>query len=206
MIRVGAMPKQYYLRMDARVGNRNNQGNEALMLAYAAGDASAFDALYFRHKDKLYRYMFRQLATDAVVDELFQEVWSRVIRARNHYRETAAFTTWLFSIARNLIVDHYRAEGRQSELIDPVENMDDFTSTAICEPQHHVINAELAQRLKGLIGDLPPLQREAFLLKHEASLSLQEIASVTGSDRETVKSRLRYAVNKLRRQLAENHG
>ena len=206
MTRAAAEPNQYYPRMDAQVGNRHNQGNEALMLAYAAGDAAAFDALYYRHKDKLYRYMFRQLATAAVVDELFQDVWSRVIRARENYRETAAFTTWLFSIARNRIVDHYRAEGRQRELIDQVEDVDEFTNTAQREPQQHVINAELAQRLKGLIGDLPLLQREAFLLKHEVGLSLREIASVTGADKETVKSRLRYAVNKLKQQLADNDG
>ncbi len=206
MTRAAAEPNQYYPRMDAQVGNRHNQGNEALMLAYAAGDAAAFDALYYRHKDKLYRYMFRQLATAAVVDELFQDVWSRVIRARENYRETAAFTTWLFSIARNRIVDHYRAEGRQRELIDQVEDVDEFTNTAQREPQHHVINAELAQRLKGLIGDLPLPQREAFLLKYEVGLSLREIANVTGADKETVKSRLRYAVNKLKQQLADNDG
>ena len=104
------------------------------------------------------------------------------------------------------LVDFYRSDGRQRELVEPIDDADEFSNAVQREPQALAINAELAQRLKELIGDLPPPQREAFLLKVEAGLSLQEIANVTGSDKETVKSRLRYAVKKLRNQLRLDDG
>ena len=192
--------------MDAPTTRSVDTSDAELMSAYAGGDAVAFDTLYYRHRDKLYRYMYRQLDSTAMVDELFQDVWSRVIRARDDFRDNSSFTAWLYRIAHNRLVDFFRAEGRKRELIEPLDDADEFANAVHREPQALAINAELAQRLKELIGDLPPPQREAFLLKEEAGLSLQEIAEVTGSDRETVKSRLRYAVNKLRKQLLLDDG
>ncbi len=192
--------------MDAQTDNRQQQSDASLMLAYANGEAAAFDTLYFRHKDKLYRYLHRQLNAASCVDELFQDVWARVINARTRYRDNATFSTWLYSIAHNRLVDHYRSNTRWGALVEPLEEADELIAETGSDPYNTAINTELAQRLKQLIGDLPPPQREAFLLREEAGLSLLEIASVTDVDRETVKSRLRYAVNKLRQQLTVTNG
>src|SRR5712691_7818817 len=86
--------------------------DEELMLAYAAGDAAAFDALYARHKGGVYRYLLRQCRQAGVADELFQDVWMNLIRSRASYTPTAKFTTWLYRIAHNRLIDHYRACGQ----------------------------------------------------------------------------------------------
>ena len=89
--------------------------DEALMLAYRDGDAAAFEALYARHRAKLFRYLLRQCGRREQADEMFQEIWMSVIRARSNYEVTAKFTTWLYRIAHNRLVDSYRAAGRQAE-------------------------------------------------------------------------------------------
>ena len=90
--------------------------DEDLMLAYAAGDAAAFDALYARHKGGLYRYVLRQCTHAGVAEELFQDVWMNVLRARASYVPSARFATWLYRIAHNRLIDHWRATG-QVELL-----------------------------------------------------------------------------------------
>ena len=89
-------------------------GDEDLMLAYAAGDAAAFDTLYARHKGGVYRYLLRQCRQGGVADELFQDVWMNLIRARASYVPSAKFTTWLYRLAHNRLIDHYRASGQVS--------------------------------------------------------------------------------------------
>src|SRR5258706_8729822 len=91
---------------------RNDPGDEDLMMAYAAGDAAAFDALYQRHKGGVYRYLVRHCGNAGTADELFQDVWMNVIRVRATYEPTAKFTTWLYRIAHNRLIDHWRASGR----------------------------------------------------------------------------------------------
>ena len=200
-------PKAYDKPMQQAANDNviNNQADEALMCAYAEGDAAAFDQLYKRHKDALYRYMFRQLGNEATVAEQFQEVWSKVIAKRDTYqahKNQAKFKTWLYSIAHNQIVDFYRAQGRYTEWQE-AQIIDEpaLETFQYDEPEKHHSRAQIAARVKALIAALPPPQRDAFLLKEEAGLSLQEIADSTGVDRETVKSRLRYAVSKLRTEL-----
>src|SRR5262245_5521431 len=85
--------------------------DEELMLAYRDGDAGAFEKLYARHRGALYRFVLRSLKDRAVAEELFQEAWIRVIEARERYAASARFTTWLYTIAHNLLVDHWRRKG-----------------------------------------------------------------------------------------------
>jgi RNA polymerase sigma-70 factor (ECF subfamily) len=179
--------------------------DEDLMLAYAAGDAAAFDALYARHKGGVYRYLLRQCRGGATAEELFQDVWMNLIRARTTYAPTAKFTTWLYRLAHNRLIDHYRASGH----LTLVSADDDAHEEAVAalpgargdDPEVRSENRELGERLRAAVGALPPAQREAFLLQQEAGLSLAEIAELTGVGTETVKSRLRYALAKLRRDL-----
>ena len=180
------------------------------MLAYAQGEASAFDALYARHKGPVYRYVLRHCGNAASADELFQDVWINVVRARARYAPSAKFTTWLYSVARNRIVDHWRSNG-QAAFVSLDDEDDDSRSrvealpgTRVDEPDVRAQSSEIGARLTDALAGLPAAQREAFLLQQEGGLSLAEIARVTGAGEETVKSRLRYAVAKLRAAL-EDH-
>jgi len=177
------------------------------MLAYAAGDAAAFDALYARHKGGVYRYLLRHCGHAGVADELFQDAWTSVIRARSSYVPSATFATWLYRIAHNRLIDHWRATGRV-ELVTAGPNDDDDPLDAIPgassdEPEARVAAHELSTRLRGALAALPATQREAFLLHQEGGLELSEIAVLTGAGVETVKSRIRYALAKLRATLGD---
>jgi RNA polymerase sigma-70 factor (ECF subfamily) len=179
--------------------------DEALMLAYAAGDAAAFDVLYARHKGGVYRYLLRQCRTSAAADELYQDVWMNLIRARASYVPSAKFTTYLYRMAHNRLIDHYRAVG-QVVLVSADDEAHEDAVAALpggrgVEPEARAEQRQLGARLKSAVAALPPVQRDAFLLQHEAGLSLAEIAEMTGVGAETVKSRLRYALAKLRLEL-----
>ena len=182
--------------------------DEDLMLAYAAGDAAAFDALYARHKGGVYRYVLRHCGHAGVGDELFQDVWMNVIRARASYAPSAKFTTWLYRIAHNRLIDHWRATGHV-ELVTagPDDDADDPLEALPAahgdEPEVRAGAREMSERLKAAFAALPAAQREAFLLHQEGGLELAEIAALTGAGVEAVKSRIRYAVTKLRAELGD---
>jgi len=187
-------------------------GDEDLMLAYAAGDAAAFDALYARHKGGVYRYLVRHCGNAGRADEMFQDVWMNVIRVRATYQPAAKFTTWLYRIAHNRLVDHWRASG-QVELVatgagaggddDPPDPLAQLPGARGDEPEVRVAAKQLGARLNAALAALPPVQRDAFLLHQEGGLGLAEIAELTGAGVETVKSRLRYALARLRTDLAD---
>lgn len=183
--------------------------DEDLMQAYVAGDVVAFDALYARHRGGVYRYLLRQCLHGGIADELFQDVWTNLIRARAGYAPTAKFTTWLYRLAHNRLIDHYRASGHL-KLVSAddeahAEAVAEFPGAPGEEPQARAENRELGERLRAAVAALPHAQREAFLLQQEGGLSLAEIAALTGAGTETVKSRLRYAVAKLREELVDLH-
>jgi RNA polymerase sigma-70 factor (ECF subfamily) len=170
--------------------------DEQLILAYRDGDAGAFDALYARHRGALYRFVLRSLKDRAVAEELFQEAWIRVIEARGRYAPSAKFTTWLYTIAHNLLVDHWRRKG-----LTLVELNDDHASPD--NPARQAEARETAARFLQALEALPPAQREAFLLHEEAGMTVAEIAAATGTNEEAAKSRLRYAVTKLKSVIDE---
>src|SRR6185312_11003462 len=173
--------------------------DEQLMLSYARGEARAFEALYTRHKGALYRFVLRSTKTAGEAEELAQEIWMRVIGARGSYEPRARFTTWLFSIAHNRLVDHWRARGLSLvSLDDPDHEAPEPAAGPEAEPERQLEAAEAARRLAAAIAALPLAQREAFLLHQEGGLSAAEIARATGSDEEAAKSRLRYAMKKVR--------
>lgn len=173
--------------------------DSALMLRYADGDAAAFEILYRRHNDALYRYCLRLSNDRDTAADLFQEVWSRIIRARRRYRPTAKFATYLYRIAHNAFIDHLRRNKRYSR---GSADYDADRRPAQGEALDVLADKATArERLLAALLDLPPEQRDAFLLHEEAGLTLEQIANVTGSQRETVKSRLRYATKKLKAAL-----
>lgn len=175
--------------------------DEALMLAYAAGDVVAFERLYNRHRGKLYRYLARQLrGNGALADEMFQDVWQRVIAAHRGWTPDALFTTWLYRIAHNRLADHWRALQYRPPAPDDAEER----AARVPDPdtpERQLTAFEERRRLHDALEELPPEQREVVLMRLEQELTLEEIGEITGVGRETVKSRLRYAMDKLRARL-----
>lgn len=175
--------------------------DEALMLAYAAGDVGAFERLYARHRQKLYRHLLRQLRDNALADELFQDVWQRVIAARGSWIPDAGFATWLYTIAHHRLGDHWRAlKHRPAAPADAEERLARLADGQT--PERVLSDFERRRQLQLALDDLPTEQREVLLLRLEQDMTLEEIGQVTGAGRETVKSRLRYAMDKLRTRLA----
>ncbi len=179
-----------------------------LMLAYARGDAHAFETLYARHRVALYRYLMRQARDPEVTNDLFQEVWSRVIATRARYEPRAKFQTFLFTLAHNCFIDHCRRQATRpaGPNVDDADAADLLAAPDSTTPDRHLEQSELRQRYQAALAALPAEQRDAFLLHEESDLSVEEIAVVMGVGTETAKSRLRYAVNKLKQSLAAAEG
>ena len=179
-------------------------GDEQLMLAYREGDAGAFDELYRRHKGGLFRFVLRSVRDRAVAEELYQEVWMRAIEARGRYQVQAKFTTWLYTIAHNRLVDHWRKRGLRlasldqngAQAVEPVASAD-------YEPQRILEAKQSLARFARALEALPPAQREAFLLHEEGGMNVAEIARATGTNEEAAKSRLRYALSKLKEAISD---
>jgi len=161
--------------------------DESLMLRYGEGDVSAFTELYQRHKDRLYRFLLRSAQEPALAEDIVQEAWTAVIRHAANYTPQASFKTWLYTIARRKLIDHHR---RKQEL--PQESTTEAVDSGNCLDEQLQV-----QRLLQLITELPEEQRQSFILKEEG-FSLREIAAITESGEETVKSRIRYARASLR--------
>jgi RNA polymerase sigma-70 factor (ECF subfamily) len=187
------------------------RSDEALMLAYQAGDAAAFEELYGRWRSRLFRYLVHQCGDKARAEELYQDIWLKVVGARSHYEVAAKFSTWLFRIAHHRLIDHWRASGRQMEALssydddddDPPDERPEMAAAPDETPERLFERRDLAERMAGAISRLPAAQRETFLLVEEGEMTLEEIAVATGTSRETAKSRLRYALAKLRAELKE---
>jgi len=188
----------------------SQETDENLMVRFGRGEAAAFEQLYRRHESRVFRYLHRNLRNDASANDLMQEVWFAVVRNAVGYEPTAKFTTWLFTIAHNRMVDMIRAGGRLQSLDTPDSAdsegsslLDRLAADPKLEPLAEVQSQDEAAALLSAVARLPPEQRSAFLLQAEGDLSVEEIAAATGSSFETVKSRLRYARAKLRRLLWE---
>lgn len=181
--------------------------DELCMARYQNGDAQAFRMLYRRYSDKLYRYALRLGTQPSEAEEIFQEVWLAVIRGKEGYRTNASFASWLFSIAHRRVADRWRTLGRHAPDSlhtaheDEIEHFQQTAATNFLTPEGSTQNAALGQALLDAVQKLPLPQREAFLMKAEGDLSLEDIARATGVPRETVKSRLRYAQQHLREML-----
>ncbi|HME40004.1 MAG TPA: sigma-70 family RNA polymerase sigma factor [Steroidobacteraceae bacterium] len=179
-----------------------------LMLRYRDGDADAFLALYSRHKGPLYRYVLRQVRNAGAAADVFQEVWSRLVATRARYEARAKFATYLFHIAHNCIMDFFRRDLRLRRDARSDEAEPQFAEPEVPEYQRPDGIAEFAEQQSALLAalsSLPQEQREAFLLHEETGLTIEEIARVTDVGLETAKSRLRYAIRKLKKSLIAAH-
>jgi len=171
--------------------------DEALMLAYAKGQASAFDSLYQRHKQVIFRFFVKQGLSIAIAEELCHDTWLKLIHAREKYQPQALFKTYLFTIAHNTLIDHYKKKSTQNE-----ENNEELITSVATVPLGELEQTEqLHKKLSINIAALPMAQREVFLLKQESGFSLEQIAKITAQHQEKVKSSWRYALQRLRKGL-----
>jgi RNA polymerase sigma factor (sigma-70 family) len=183
------------------------ESDEDLIERYGRGDAAAFETLYRRHEMRIWRYLHRHVDNRATADELMQEVWFAVAREAERYEPTARFTTWLFTIAHNRMIDSIRKNRRQTSLEalghESESVIQQLTADPGAGPWAATVARDQAGGLARALAKLPTEQRQAFLLQAEGDLSVEEIAAITDSSFETTKSRLRYARTKLRELLKE---
>ena len=197
--------------MQDQNAEREERADEALMRAFGRGEDRAFEALYSRHRAATYRYFLRHAGGDrATADELHQDLWLKVIGARERYEAQAKFSTWLYTLARHRMVDHWRSRHGVT-----LASLEDEATVAQAEqsaaamrdgsddPLNSTMDAEARRRLLTALADVPQLQRDAFLLHVEGGLPLEEIAGLTAVSAETVKSRLRYGYRRLRAALED---
>ena len=168
---------------------------------------NAFEQLYDRHETGVWRFVFRSVQNQAVADDLVQELWFAVARSAASYTPTAKFKTWLFTMARNRVIDHSRTAKNHvsidAENDDGEPMFSDLAADSRFGPLRQVSSREQAQALLEAIEQLPDDQREAFLMQAEGDMSVEDIALATGVSFETAKSRLRYARSKLKTLLAD---
>lgn len=181
--------------------------DDQLMLAYARGDAAAFDLLYARHQAALFRFVRRVLgsALAAQADEVFQDTWVRIIGARGQFTpQAASWKTWAFTIAHNLAMDRLRTSGREVSREhtdngdDPLEWLQDSLGQSHTSSEDTAHWRAAGARMLHCLDELPGAQRAAFLLHHEDGATVEELAQALSLNFETAKSRLRYALTKLR--------
>jgi RNA polymerase sigma-70 factor (ECF subfamily) len=186
-----------------------DRSDEELLVAYRGGDSDAFEALFARHRLLLFNVVLRSVRDRGRAEEIYQDVWMKVIERSGEFRGDAKFSTWLYTIARNLCIDHQRkmkfrghtsldaaSPGADIAIRDRVSNPGPSTEQLAAG---RLIRARIVEAVQGL----PQEQREVFLLRQLRGMPFSEIADVVGVPMNTVKSRMRYALERLQTALAE---
>jgi len=191
----------------------HSETDEALMARYQKGDVRAFEVLLARHRKPVYNFIYRFVGDRAQAEDLLQETFLRVIKGAESYQREAKFTTWLYTIARNQCVDLSRRMKlrRASSLDQATGHGDDHNGATLLDVvpdggaavERRAMDSELQTRLKAAIEQLSEEQREVFLMREFLNMQFKEIAEVTGVPENTVKSRMRYALEKLRDLLED---
>jgi RNA polymerase sigma-70 factor (ECF subfamily) len=191
-----------FAREPAQARRAHEIDDATLMIRYRDGDVRAFEVLYRRYQGPLYRYLQRLCRHSEAANDLYQEVWSKVIASRERYEAKAQFNTFLYRIAHNAAIDYFRRSGRQpTGRIDVDELEDQLPASIDTQPDTQASAMEVRASMQRALAELPAEQRDVFLLYEESGLSLEQIGQVTGVAMETAKSRLRYAIGKLRAGL-----
>lgn len=191
--------------------------DETLMLLYAEGVHEAFEVLLKRHERGVYNFILRSTRAPDLAEDLTQEVFLRVIRSAPKYKKSARFTTWLYTIARNICIDRARRASRRKEVSlnrniggDNDEGSKTFLDALPDDDAEagsiSMIREQFRDRLKVALEALPEEQREVFLLREVSGLKFREIADIVGVPENTIKSRMRYALETLRGHMEEFRG
>jgi RNA polymerase sigma-70 factor (ECF subfamily) len=189
--------------------------DEVLMAAYRAGDARAFERLLARHEKPVWNFLRRFVADAGTAEDLLQEVFLRVVKGAEDWKGTAKFSTWLYTIARNLTVDQSRrALHRQTASLDgggragadddgALETLHDRIAAREPGAEQRLADQQMGRRIDAAVSALPDDQREVFLMREVMDMPFAEIAVAVGASEPTVKSRMRYALTKLREALLD---
>jgi RNA polymerase sigma-70 factor, ECF subfamily len=190
---------------------RPDPPDETLMLRYQQGDRSAFAALVRRHQRPLFNFALRQVRLPSVAEDVVQETFVRVVQNAADFKHEARFTTWVYTITRNLCIDHLRKralrkhpsldERRGEEGEGPT--LGEQTADPRASVEREATGTELKERIARAVDKLPDDQREVFLMRELSNLPFKEIAEITGVPENTVKSRMRYALERLQEALEE---
>lgn len=190
--------------------HRSDAGDEALMARFQSGDRGAFALLVRRHQRPLYNFALRHLASSAAAEEVVQDSFMRVVQSASDFRQTSRFTAWIYTIARNLCIDALRKRAqRPHRSLDEPANHDEGpslgerTADQSANVERSALSVEMRARLLSAIDQLPDEQREVFLLREISDLPFKEIARVVDAPENTVKSRMRYALERLQAALSE---
>lgn len=195
-------------------GPKDGITDEALMQRYQGGDRSVFPELVRRHKTPVYNFILRQIRSPAAAEDLTQDTFVRVVQNASDFRHSSRFSTWVYTIARNLCIDHLRKMSlrRHPSLDQPtaLEGEDGPTLGERTRDQHPkaavdraVIAGELGARIQHAVEELPSDQKEVFLLREVGQVPFKDIAEIVGVSENTIKSRMRYALERLQKALAE---
>jgi RNA polymerase sigma-70 factor (ECF subfamily) len=192
---------------------REEVTDEVLMMRFQAGDRASFAMLVRKHKTAIYNFVLRLVRSSSAAEDLVQDVFVKVVQSAADFKHESKFSTWAYTIARNICIDHLRKMSlRQHPSLDQARNdapdgptlldrtADTRPSAAV---ERTVIGAELGQRIVRCVEALPQEQREVFLLREVADLPFKEIALITGVPENTVKSRMRYALERLQESLSD---
>lgn len=181
------------------------QSDEALMLDYQKGDQAAFETLYLRYKDSLYRYFIKSINDAHQSEELYQEVWIKLINSAKNYQPSAKFKTYLYTVAHNTLIDFYRKKKPIQVIIEDVEMNPEIELDAspIALPDDEFTFKQKSKQFMQALDELPIDQKEAIQLFLEQELSMEEIAEITQVKMETAKSRIRYAKSKLKAAIQD---
>ncbi|ARU88807.1 RNA polymerase sigma factor [Pseudomonas sp. M30-35] len=190
--------------MKLAVSESKEVDDASLLRRYRQGDAEAFAQLYQRHRLGLFRFLCGLCGDSTLAEEIFQETWLSIVRSQSEQREAVLFKTWLYQIARNRLIDYWRKHGKRDALLDEYDEQQHAQEDSQPGPEQQISLSQDQQRLQLALDDLPAEQREVFMLRAQGELELHEIAELTRTPAETVKSRLRYAMQKLRRLLSDS--
>jgi RNA polymerase sigma-70 factor (ECF subfamily) len=186
-----------------------NDNDESLVARFQSGDRSAFTVLVRRHQGPLYHFAFRQLRSAPAAEDVVQETFVRVVQNAADFKHEARFTTWVYTIARNLCIDQLRKRAhRKHPSLDEARGEDgegrtlgELVPDKKADTERLASSSEIKERIAQAVAKLPDDQREVFLMREVANLPFKEIAEITGVPENTVKSRMRYALERLQEAL-----
>jgi len=192
---------------------RNEVTDEALMIRFQRGDRAAFTQLLRRHQTGLYNFALRQLRVQSLAEDVVQEAFVRVVQNAADFKHEARFSTWVYTITRNLCIDQLRKralrkhpsldEPRKSDAGGEGPTLGEQTADSRANVERQATGTELKAKILAAVDELPEDQREVFLLRELSNLPFKEIAEITGVPENTVKSRMRYALERLQAALSE---
>ena len=187
--------------------------DELLMIRYQRGDRDAFAWLVRRHKQRVYNFILRLVKNSSTAEELSQETFLKIVQNSSSFKHEARFSTWLYAIARNLCIDHQRKQRlRRHPSLDqspPGDQTGRSLGDSIADPhprssvERSAATGRMAKAIAAAVEELPEEQKEVFLLREVGSLPFKEIAEITATGENTVKSRMRYALERLQTALTQ---